>query len=93
LKEHWRQFALYWNQPATNIYDPIFGKSLGFYLFSLPFYDLLSSWLLGVTFIILCAPLPIRCWAAANGAQTERALVVGRAFAVFVARSRSFFWC
>ena len=29
-KEHWREFALYWNQPATNTYDPIFGKSLGF---------------------------------------------------------------
>jgi uncharacterized protein len=57
LKEHWRQFALYWNQPATNIYDPIFGKSLGFYLFSLPLYDLLSSWLMGVTFIILLAAL------------------------------------
>ncbi|HEV8203256.1 MAG TPA: UPF0182 family protein [Pyrinomonadaceae bacterium] len=57
LKDHWRQFALYWNQPATNISDPIFGKSLGFYLFSLPFYDLLSSWLLGVTFIILCAAI------------------------------------
>jgi uncharacterized membrane protein (UPF0182 family) len=56
-KEHWREFALYWNQPATNIYDPIFGKSLGFYLFSLPLYDLLSSWLLGVTFIILCAAI------------------------------------
>ena len=56
-KEHWRQFALYWNQPATNISDPIFGKSLGFYFFSLPFYDLVSSWLLGVTFIILCAAI------------------------------------
>jgi uncharacterized protein len=55
LKEHWRQFALFWNQPATNISDPIFGKSLGYYLFSLPLYDLLSSWLLGVTFIILLA--------------------------------------
>ena len=54
-KEHWRQFALYWNQPATNLSDPIFGKSLGFYFFSLPFYDLVSTWLLGVTFIILCA--------------------------------------
>lgn len=54
-KEHWRQFALYWNQPATNLSDPIFGKSLGFYFFSLPFYDLVGSWLLGVTFIILCA--------------------------------------
>ena len=55
LKEHWRQFALYLNQPATAIHDPIFGKSLGFYLFSLPLYDLISSWLLGVAFIILCA--------------------------------------
>ena len=55
LKEHWRQFALYLNQPQTSLYDPIFGKSLGFYLFSLPLYDLISSWLLGVAFIILCA--------------------------------------
>ncbi|HKG45773.1 MAG TPA: UPF0182 family protein [Pyrinomonadaceae bacterium] len=57
LKEHWRQFALYWHQVSTNIQDPIFGKSLGFYLFSLPLYDLLSSWLLGVTFIVLLAAL------------------------------------
>ena len=57
LKENWRQFALYWNQPSTNVYDPIFGKSLGFYLFSLPLYDLLNSWLLGVTFIILLAAI------------------------------------
>lgn len=56
-KEHWRQFALFWNQPASSVYDPIFGKSLSFYLFSLPLYDLLNSWLLGVTFIILCAAL------------------------------------
>ena len=55
LKENWRQFSLYWNQPATNISDPIFGKSLGFYLFSLPLYDVLNSWLLGVTFVILIA--------------------------------------
>ena len=57
LKEHWRQLALYWYQPATATPDPIFGKSLGFYLFSLPFYNVLNSWLLGVTFIILCAAL------------------------------------
>ncbi|HEX5874056.1 MAG TPA: UPF0182 family protein, partial [Pyrinomonadaceae bacterium] len=57
LKDHWRQFALYWNQPATATHDPIFGKPLGFYLFSLPLYDVISSWLLGVSFIILCAAL------------------------------------
>src|SRR5687767_9212714 len=52
VKDHWRQFALYWYQPTTAFHDPIFGKSLGFYLFSLPLYDSLSSWLLGVTFKI-----------------------------------------
>lgn len=55
LKDHWREFALYWQQPATALNDPIFGKPLGFYLFSLPLYDSLSSWLMGVTFIILVA--------------------------------------
>jgi uncharacterized protein len=57
LKDDWRQFALYWHQPATTVHDPIFGKSLGFYLFSLPLYDALSGWLMGVTFIILVAAL------------------------------------
>jgi uncharacterized protein len=57
LKENWRQFSLYWHQPSTTLSDPIFGKSLGFYLFSLPLYDVLSSWLLGMTFVILVAAL------------------------------------
>ena len=57
LKDSWRQFALYLNQPSSSTYDPIFGKSLSFYLFSLPLYDLLSSWLFGVAIIILIAAL------------------------------------
>ncbi len=57
LKDHWQQFALYFHQPATTIHDPIFGKPAGFYLFSLPLYNSISSWLLGVTFIILFAAL------------------------------------
>jgi uncharacterized membrane protein (UPF0182 family) len=57
LKDHWRVFALFFNRPTTSIVDPIFGKPTGFYLFSLPFYESISSWLLGVTFIILCAAI------------------------------------
>ena len=57
LKEQWRQFALYFNQPPTSTHDPIFGKSLGFYLFSLPFYDVVSSWLFGIAAVILLAAL------------------------------------
>src|SRR5215510_5509150 len=57
IKDDWKKFALYFNQPPTTGADPIFGKSLGFYLFSLPVYQTIDSWLMGVTFIILCAAL------------------------------------
>jgi len=55
LKDSWQKFALYLHQPQTANHDPIFGKSIGFYLFRLPVYDALSSWLTGVTFLILVA--------------------------------------
>ena len=55
LKDSWQKFALYLHQPQTSLADPIFGKSLSFYLFALPVYDSISSWLTGVTFIILIA--------------------------------------
>jgi uncharacterized membrane protein (UPF0182 family) len=55
VKDDWQRFSLYYYQPPTTGYDPIFNKPLGFYLFSLPFYESLNSWLIGVTFIILFA--------------------------------------
>ncbi|MEP6568220.1 MAG: UPF0182 family protein, partial [Acidobacteriota bacterium] len=55
MKSDWQKFALYFNQvPAANP-DPVFNKPLGFYLFSLPVYDLISSWTLTLAFVILCA--------------------------------------
>jgi uncharacterized membrane protein (UPF0182 family) len=57
LKDDWQKFALYWRQPATATHDPIFGKSIGFYLFSLPLYETVSGWFLAVSFIILCAAI------------------------------------
>jgi len=55
MRESWRSFALYLHQPATAWNDPIFNKPLGFYLFTLPVYDTLSSWILSLTFIALAA--------------------------------------
>jgi uncharacterized protein len=55
MKSSWQEFALYKNQAPTTLIDPIFQKSLGFYLFSLPVYDLLSSWLTSLAFVVLCA--------------------------------------
>ncbi|HEV7843164.1 MAG TPA: UPF0182 family protein, partial [Pyrinomonadaceae bacterium] len=57
MSGEWEQFALYMNQPATALADPIFQKPLGFYLFTLPIYQMLSSWLLFLAFVIFCAAL------------------------------------
>lgn len=57
MKDQWKEFALYSNQVPTALADPIFQKPLGFYLFSLPVYDSISSWLVSLTFIVLCATL------------------------------------
>jgi uncharacterized membrane protein (UPF0182 family) len=74
MRESWRSFALYLHQPATAWNDPIFNKPLGFYLFTLPVYDTLSSWIVSLSFIALAAaavygvlavtqPDPgLRCW-------------------------------
>jgi uncharacterized membrane protein (UPF0182 family) len=51
----WREFALYLHQPQTSLADPIFNKPVSFYLFSLPVYDAINSWLLYLSIIILVA--------------------------------------
>ncbi|MEK6279663.1 MAG: UPF0182 family protein [Acidobacteriota bacterium] len=57
LKADWKEFALYFNQSPTGLQDPIFQKPIGFYLFSLPIYDLISSWLITLAFVVLCAAI------------------------------------
>lgn len=57
MKSEWQAFALYLNRVPTALHDPIFNKPLGFYLFALPVYDSLSSWLLTLSFVVLCAAL------------------------------------
>ncbi len=49
---------------ATSWHDAVFGKPLSFYLFDLPFYDLLRGYLLAV--VILCI---LVYWIAARGWQ------------------------
>lgn len=48
MAAQWSTLALYWNAPAnaTGPADPIFGKPLNFYLFTLPAWQILSGWLL-----------------------------------------------
>src|SRR6185295_6493753 len=53
MREEWRSFALYFYQPQTGLADPIFNKPVGFYLFTLPVYDSVSSWAVSIAFVIL----------------------------------------
>lgn len=57
MKSDWKTFALYFNQAPAATPDPVFLKPLGFYLFSLPVYDLISGWLITLAFVVLCASI------------------------------------
>ena len=51
--EEWNTFALYWyaqRNPGSMV-DPIFGRPLHFYLFTLPVWQLISGWLLTIAII------------------------------------------
>ena len=51
----WPTFALFWYTPRANsgVVDPIFGKSLNFFLLALPAWQLIAGWLLTLA-VILC---------------------------------------
>jgi uncharacterized protein len=55
IMAEWPTLALYWYAPRmTGLVDPIFGKPLHFYLFTLPAWQLIAGWLLAIA-VILCA--------------------------------------
>ncbi len=93
MKGDWQTFALYFNRAVTAAPDPIFQKPLGFYLFSLPLYDLLSGWLITLAFVVLCASivyslltLPQKVLkTAGKNAATKTLAAVSLALAVFLA--------
>ncbi|HJQ31695.1 MAG TPA: UPF0182 family protein [Pyrinomonadaceae bacterium] len=57
MSEGWRTFALWLNRPATSGADPVFGNAPGFYLFTLPALDAVSSWALTLAWVVLLATL------------------------------------
>jgi uncharacterized membrane protein (UPF0182 family) len=57
----WSTFALYWNsgeealgsaQPAASQADPIFGRPIAFYFFTLPAWRLVAGWLMTLAVIV-----------------------------------------
>jgi uncharacterized membrane protein (UPF0182 family) len=55
MAAQWQTLALWWYAPrgAAGVADPIFGLPLGFYLFTLPAWQLIAGWLLTLS-VIAC---------------------------------------
>ncbi|MFC1984014.1 UPF0182 family protein [Chloroflexota bacterium] len=50
---NWELVLRFFNGQPFGITDPVFNKEIAFYVFSLPFFDLLRGWLLGALIITL----------------------------------------
>ena len=50
---NWETILKYINSPGTGVEDPIIGKSVSFYLFSLPFYDSIYGFLTALAGVVL----------------------------------------
>jgi uncharacterized protein len=71
MTARWMTLALYWKAPRhAAMLDPIFGRSLDFYLFTLPAWQLIAGWLLTLA-VIACAMAAL-FMALAGGAQMVR---------------------
>src|SRR5207237_5798307 len=54
----WSTYALFINSaPASSISDPIFGRPLSFYLFTLPVLESVSGWFLAISIIGIVAAI------------------------------------
>jgi len=55
MMAQWTTLALYWHAPlATTATDPIFGRPISFYLFTLPAWQLVTGWLMTLA-VMTCA--------------------------------------
>ena len=73
MMAEWSTLALYWYAPtAASTVDPIFGRSLTFYFFTLPAWQLLTGWLL--TLAVMAGGIALAFIAIAGGGR----ILVGR---------------
>jgi hypothetical protein len=65
MMEAWTTFGLYWNRPLAAasavgaVVDPIFGRPVDFYLFTLPVLQLLTTWASTLVMILLVAAIVV----------------------------------
>jgi hypothetical protein len=72
MARQWQTLALWWYAPSAtgSVVDPIFGKPLNFYLFTLPAWQLIVGWLL--TLSVIACVLAVLFLLVAGGARAFR---------------------
>ena len=71
MMAQWNTFALYLHQPASSgTLDPIFGRPVTFYLFTLPVWQVVAGWLTTLAVIVVIAASVFA--AAAGGIRAMR---------------------
>ena len=83
----WRLLALWAGRSDFGVDDPLFGRDVGFFVFSLPLYEWVSRWMLDA--LVMAAVATVVAYAAAGGLRIARArahlLVLGALALVVVA--------
>lgn len=72
----WLLFLKFFNQQPFGLADPIFNRDISFYLFSLPFYSFVQTWLIIVLFLSLFGALGIYALAQQNNLSEGRIVVL-----------------
>ena len=63
---YWQEMVLFLNGPSTGITEPVFGRDVSFYLFTLPFLKAALGWGLGVSFMTVLVVAALYAWRGAD---------------------------
>ncbi len=73
---NWLLFLQFFNQHTFNLTDPIFNQDVSFYVFSLPFYHFVQSWLIVSLFLSLIGAVAIYALAQQNNLAEGRVVIL-----------------
>jgi uncharacterized membrane protein (UPF0182 family) len=62
LSSEWEAAALFFNGSPTGTRDPLFGLDVSFYLFALPFLELLVGWAIAIAFLTALVVAALHAW-------------------------------
>jgi uncharacterized membrane protein (UPF0182 family) len=52
-RANWQEYLAYFHQQSYGMTDPVFGRDISYYMFSLPVFDSVHSWVFGLVFMAL----------------------------------------